>query len=427
MSDAIISALLEWNPWLLDGVPDALVGIERSYDVISYLAIPEIKILEGVRRSGKSTLLYQIVQHAVSQGKSVLYVNFEDELLRTHTLSEIYYAYLQRSSVDYLLIDEVQQCGDWVPFIRKFYDRKELEQIWITGSNSCLIKQEYAELLTGRNIKLTISPLSFSEYLPFKNMRNVKLPVSKARESQIKNLFNQYLNTGAFPAIALRPVFQRELLSSYFEDFLYKDIATRHDVNLTKLRDLAIYLATNSTKMLSYRKTASMLGLHANTVSDYISYMKEVFLFDEVYKFDFSLKTQYSNDKKIYMIDTGLANAVSFRFSEDKGRILESCVYRHLKRLRYEIYFHHGKKECDFILKEASEITQVIQVTHSLADPNTKAREFSGLLDAMQTYQLKSGLILTLEESDKIELNQDGVTYQIIVKPAWKWMLETND
>lgn len=129
MNDEIISTLLEWNPWYENNVPNSLVGIEREYDLTSYLSIPEIKILEGVRRSGKSTLLYQIADHAIKIGKKVLYINFDDELLRKHTLSDIYYAFLQRESVDYLLIDEIQQCDDWVPFVRKFYDRKELEQI----------------------------------------------------------------------------------------------------------------------------------------------------------------------------------------------------------------------------------------------------------------------------------------------------------
>lgn len=424
MNDEIIATLLEWNPWFEGSVPDTLSGIEREYDIISYLSIPEIKILEGVRRSGKSTLLYQIVKHSVSKGKKVLYINFDDEILRNYTLSEIYYAFLQYTSIDYLLIDEIQGCHDWVPFVRKFYDRKELEQIWITGSNSSLIKKEYAELLTGRNIKISISPLSFHEFLRFKGINELKLPVSKKLEAQIIKLFHDYLSMGSFPAITLRDVYQRELLNSYFEDFIYKDIASRHDVNISKLKDLSIYLITNSAKLFSYRKTANLLNLHPNTVNEYISHMKEVFLFDEIHKFDYSLKKQYSNDKKAYIIDTGLANAVSFRFSEDKGRMLETIVYGHLKRSNNDIYFHRGKKECDFIIKQDLAINQVIQVTCSLREPETREREFSGLLDAMQAYNLNEGLILTLEESDSTVLNIDDRNYKVMVKPVWKWMLE---
>src|SRR3989344_7702415 len=225
MAQEIISTLLEWNPWFEQEISSELVGIERDYDVITYLSIPEIKILEGIRRSGKSTLLYQIVQEGIKRRKKVLYINFDDEILKQYSISEIYHAFLVYASVDYLLLDEIQQCKEWVPFIRKCYDRKECEQIWITGSNSSLIHKEYSDLLTGRNIKLTISPLSFSEYLKFKKIENITLPVSPAREAEIKRFFEEYLALGAFPAIALRTVLQRELLSNYFEDFLYKDIA----------------------------------------------------------------------------------------------------------------------------------------------------------------------------------------------------------
>lgn len=423
MSSEIISTLLEWNPWFEGEVPASLVGIQRDYDVMAYLAIPEIKILEGVRRSGKSTLLYQIVQHATQQQKKVLYINFDDDLLQQHSLADIYYAFLQYSQVDYLLIDEIQQCRDWVPTVRKFYDRREIEQIWITGSNSSLISKEYAELLTGRNIKIAISPLSFSEFLRFKSIGNSQLPLSPQRRAEVIKQFNDYLTTGAFPAIALRPVFQRELLNNYFEDFIYKDIATRHTVNITKLRDLALYLATNSAKLFSYRKVAHALGLHTNTVNDYISHMREVFLFDEVYKFDYSLKSQYLTEKKVYMIDTGLANTVSFRFSEDKGRMLETLVHSQLKRLGHEIYFHRDKHECDFIVKQGLDITQVIQVTCSLADPNTRERELAGLQDALRVYPQAQGLILTLDEEENASVTVDGKQQDVIIQPVWQWML----
>ncbi|GJM06507.1 MAG: ATPase [marine bacterium B5-7] len=424
MEKDIITALLEWNPWFEEEMPSDLVGIPRAYDMLSYLKIPEIKILEGVRRSGKSTLLYQIVRDATEQGKKSLYINFDDTQLQQHSLSDIYHAFLQKSSVDYLLLDEVQSCEDWVPFVRKCYDRKQLEQIWITGSNSSLIKEEYADLLTGRNIKIDIAPLSFSEFLPFKDLGDLNLPISRTREAQVKTLFDNYLHNGAFPAIASRTVYQRELLNSYFDDFIYKDIASRHDVNIAKLKDLAIYCMTNATKPFSFRKIGEALGIHPNTVNDYITYMKDVFLFDEISKFDYSLKNQHRNDKKLYPIDTGLANAISFRFSEDKGRLLENTVYRHLKRLGHDVYFHRDKKECDFLVKKELEITHAIQVTCSLANPEKKQRELDGLIDAIKAHQPEQAMILTLDETDTFDINCEGKTYQVIVKPVWEWMLE---
>lgn len=423
MKDAILTALLEWNPWIENEFPAVLFGIARDAPLLTYLALPEIKILEGVRRSGKSTLLYQVAAQGVADGKRVLYINFEDEVLRHHTLSDIYYAYLSRSKVDYLLLDEIQHCSDWVPFVRKFYDRKQLDQIWITGSNSSLIGKEYSEVLTGRNIKLRIMPLAFSEYLRFTGYSSLQFPLSSELAVDVKKSFENYLTFGAFPAITLRSVYQRELLTNYFEDFLFKDIATRHDVNTSKLRDLAIYLVTHSAKIVSYNNLSKALSLHPTTVSDYVSYMKEVFLLDEVYKFDYSLKKQYVNDKKIYLVDTGLGHAVSFRFSDDRGRMLETVVYQALKHQKKEIYLHREKKECDFIIKEGLDIVQAIQVTHSLADPQTKAREIAGLVEAMKTYHLKEGTILTSDETDVFSVDLDGVSCTVLVKPVWKWLL----
>lgn len=418
-----MSVLLDWNPWFEEELPDALLGINRQYAITDYTLIPEIKILEGVRRSGKSTLLYQVAAYAIAQQKTVLYINFDDELLKQCTLADLYYTFLEYKKVDYLLIDEIQQCQDWVPFVRKLYDRKIVEQIWITGSNTSLIKKEYAELLTGRNIKLPIALLSFSEYLLFKGMENPSLAMGSQNVVRVKKLFDEYLTLGAFPAITLRSVLQRELLNNYFDDFIYKDIAGRYTVNNAKLKELAIYLMTQAAKRLSYRKVANVLGLHVNTVMDYVTYFKEIFLFDEIYKFDYALKKQYLHHKKIYAIDTGLVNVVAFRFSEDKGRMLETLVYQHLKRLGGAIYFHQAQKECDFIVKEGLTVTKVIQVTCSLSDPDTKARELAGLTEAMMLHRSAKGLILTLDESDSLSLEIHGEHKSVDVLPVWQWML----
>lgn len=249
------------------------------------------------------------------------------------------------------------------------------------------------------------------------------MPTSKRTESKIKALFDNYMTLGAFPAITLRRVLQCELLIHYFDDFIYKDIASRHSVNTSKLKELAMFIAKNSSKHFSYRNVAKSLNMHPSTINDYVSHMQEVFLFQALYKFDYSLKKQYSNDKKIYMIDAGLANAVSFRFSEDLGRILETIIYQSLARQHQEIFFHKIQHECDFIIKQDLKINQAIQVTLSLEDPDTKEREFNGLIEAMQTYELEKGLIITKDEEFSQEITVGNKVYQVDVLPAWKWML----
>lgn len=424
MENNILKALYDWNPWLEGKFPHELRGLDRDCNILEYLKLREIKILSGARRVGKSTLLYQAIEHLVTQGAHVLYVNFDDEELKNYSLKEIVHAYLTKGEIDCLFIDEIQHCSEWVHFIRNSYDRKEIEQIWVSGSNSSLIKKEFKTLLTGRNISIHIHPLSFHEYLRFKECGKVQIPTSSKNEIKIKKYFLEYLNLGSFPAIAQSPIYHKELLTNYFEDFLYKDIAARYEVNTTKLRELGLYLATNSGKPFSYRGIATALGIHPNTMINYLSYCTEIFLFSELYRFDYSLKAQIGHEKKIYCVDTGLAAAVSFRFSDDQGRMLENLVYNELRRRRQEIYFHKKTKECDFIVKHNLSISQAIQVCLSLSNHETKQRELNGLVEAMSLYKLKKGLILTLNEEGHESLVVDGNRYEIQILPVWKWMLQ---
>jgi hypothetical protein len=423
MSQQILKAIWDWNPWFEGNFPNELSGYARDYDILQYLQIPEIKILEGARRVGKSTLLYQVIRHLSEQGQKVLYLNFDDEELRKHSLKTLVEVYQEQGEFVGIFLDEIQHCSDWVHYVRNLYDRKQVQQIWISGSNSSLIKKEYKTLLSGRNITLQIHPLSFREYLRFKQCTLPNKVFSTQKEIAIKKHFDNYLRLGAFPAMALRTVYQKELLISYFEDFVYKDIATRYNVNANKLKDLGLYLATNSAKLFSYRSIAASLGIHPSTIVDYFSYYQEVFLFSEMYKFDYSLHGQFGSEKKIYCLDTGLAAAISFRFSDDRGRMLENLVYNQLQRRGDEVYFHKGKKECDFVVKEQLEVTQLIQVCKTLADIDTKSREIQGLIDALKIYPQAQGVILTEDEKGEEQVTIDDKIHIIQVMPIWRWLL----
>ena len=425
MKEQILKALLDWNPWLTGVFPAELRGISRDYPLFEYTQVEEIKILEGARRVGKSTLLYQVIERLLNEKYQILYINFDDEELRNHSLKTIIGFFLEKQPIDCIFIDEIQHCGEWVHYLRNIYDRKEFKQIWISGSNSSLIKKEYKTLLSGRNITIPIYPLSFKEYLRFQQSEFPSSMISSKQEIEVKRHFEKYLIFGSFPAIALREVLKKELLINYFEDFIYKDIASRYPVNTSKLKDLGIYLASNSAKIFSYRNIAHSLGMHVNTITDYISCYKEIFLFDELYKFDYSLKEQFSSDKKPYCLDTGLAAAVSFRFSSDRGRLLENLVYNELKRRGHEIYFHKQKKECDFLIKENLEITQLIQVCDNLTYSETRQREIQGLMDALSSHPEAQALILTADESGQEKITVDEKEHSINIMPIWKWLLES--
>lgn len=117
------------NPWLLDTFPEELLGEPRNYELSEYLEVPEIKIIEGARRVGKSTLLYQVIYQLHQTQKDILYVNFEDETLQKYSLSEVISVYSERSPIGYLFVDEIQNCEGWVQVVRKMYDRREMKQI----------------------------------------------------------------------------------------------------------------------------------------------------------------------------------------------------------------------------------------------------------------------------------------------------------
>lgn len=167
-----------------------------------------------------------------------------------------------------------------------------------------------------------------------------------------------------------------------------------------------------------------MLGLgSATTVKEYLSYFENTYLFFSVPMFDYSLKKQIYAPKKVYSIDTRLSREIGFRFSQDHGRYLENTVFLELKRRGKAIYYHQGEGECDFVIQRGSEIVEAIQVTQSLENNTTKAREVKGLVDAMKTYNLNSGLILTEGEEGKEEVKIEGKRATIQILPLWKWLL----
>ena len=412
--------ILDWNSWLEDWeVSRELLWIRRDINILEYLHFKEIKILQWARRTWKSTLIYNVINQVYKKNKNILYLNFNDEILAKYDLQEIVEKFMEEKKVEYLFLDEIQSCKNWVSYIRKSYDISQFKQIWITGSNSSLIKRDYSSLFTWRIITLNITWLNFNEFLRFKDfdVGNFNLLSSK-KLILIKKLFKEYLNYWSFPEVVLRKSNKKELLINYFEDFIYKDIVWRYNLNSTNVKNLAFYLLTNSSKLFSYRKLAMALDLNNETLSDYLNYFYEIYFFNELRKFDYSYKKQIIWRKKIYSLDIWFLN-LWFNFSHNIWRQLENLVFTELKRRQKEVFYHMNKKECDFVIQENWKITQVFQVTYSLEDSDTKSREINWLVDAMSYYKLTKWIILTYDEEYRIENNE----YIIEVIPVWKWLL----
>jgi len=392
--------------------------------------IPHIIIISGLRRAGKSTLLEQINKNLYPNQK-LAYLNFEDEKLlnfNVYDFNRLYESFLELDSQKKVFFfDEIQNLKDWEIAIRKLYEKKI--KFYITGSNASMLSKELGTKLTGRHINITLYPFSFREFLEFNNLKiNENDIYLSEKKAKIKFLFNLYLLKGGIPEYLKYE--RKEIIKQVYEDILYKDILVRYNLTDERtLRELSKYLLSNVGKEFSYNKLKTMLGLgSSNTVKSYISYLENSYLIFQLEKFDYSLKKQILNPKKIYTIDPAFIENVSFKFSEDRGRLLENLVFIELKRRDKEIYYHREKKECDFLIKEKNKIIKAIQVTKSISNPETKKREIDGLMEAMEMYNLKDGLILTEDEEFTIKEQDSRIKgfkeLEIKIMPIWKWLLD---
>lgn len=395
--------------------------VTESIDIKS----KEIVDLMGVRRSGKSSILKLIIKK-LNLSDNFIFINFEDPYFIEHnnpqTIEDIIEVYKEYffSNLKYLFFDEIQVINNWESAVRKLRD-SEKYKIFVTGSSSKLLSHEMSSLLTGRHLSYLIFPLSFKEFLKF---RNIKIDSKKdliLKEKLILKEFSEYLTIGGFPELVLTK--NKLLLKQYFTDIVQKDILTRHEVRDKDILDkLGVNLITNSAKIFSIDSLRKTFNISFESTSNYIHYFEESFLIFELPQFSYSLKTQQKSLKKFYSIDTGLANSVSFRFSEDKGRMLEQCVFLHLKKIYDELYYYKTKNnlEVDFLVKKSPKEKQLIQVSWSLDDQETKKREIESLRYAMKELGLKTGLILTYNWEEIIKDKNE----EIIVKPFYKWIFE---
>ncbi|MFH1565007.1 MAG: ATP-binding protein [bacterium] len=389
--------------------------IIKRYFPKSFIASKKIIAISGVRRSGKSTLLKQIAKEYINY----YYLNFEDERLLDFTYSDfnnLYEIFLSlHGEQKVFFFDEIQNIYGWEKFVNRLFN--DGYKIFVTGSNAKLLSSELATSLSGRHLKFEMYPFSFAEFLTCKKF-DIKDFYTTKEQAKIIKFFNDYLDLGGFPEVVISR--DENELKQLYQDILIKDLIVRFKIKEVKaFRELAIYLLSNISSNISFNNLKNVLGFNSvTTVKNYIEYLEEAYLHFTVSKFDYSLKKQIINDKKIYGIDTGLINHVSFAFSQNIGRILENLVFLELKRRDKTIFYHKDKRECDFLIKQGREIVEAIQVTESLKQDNQE-REIEGLVEAMGKYKLKRGLILTFGKEDELI----KANYKIKILPIWKWCL----
>jgi hypothetical protein len=236
-----------------------------------------------------------------------------------------------------------------------------------------------------------------------------------------KKEFNEFIRNGGFPkTVSLENELKKPELIMYYDTIVLKDIVARYNLkNYDNVKKVAQYLLSNIGKPFNINNLRLALQISYEIADNYLGYLKDTCLLFELRQFDYSIKKQFSGKRKVYCIDNGILSHTAFRISEDYGRYLENLVCIELLRRNSDIYFYSGKKECDFIIKEGNKITHAIQVSRSIENEETKKREITGLMEAMEKFKISSGLLLTEDEEDNMVLEN----YNISILPVWKWIL----
>lgn len=392
--------------------------IFRDINLDNYISSKQVIVITGVRRCGKSSLLFLIKQKMELAESDYCYFNFDDERFVAETdildkLLSIHREIYGKNPV--LFFDEIQNVTNWEKFINRVYEQDI--KVFITGSNAKLLSSEIATSLTGRNLNIELLPFSFKEILNFKAIDYNLNKLSSATKSLIVGSFEQFMIQGGFPLMVKEN--NPEILNQYFQDILYRDIVARYRLSqVDELRQMAIYFFANASKLFSYSTLQKITGIKSlSTIKNYLGFYNHSYLFFYLQKFDFSLKKQLMNSRKAYSIDQGLNNRIGFNFLENKGRILENIVFIELKRRKVEFFYYSGKNECDFVIMQGTQIKQAIQVTYLISHENIE-REVNGLLEVKDKYNITDLMMLVYD--DELQLT---IADEIQIMPVWKWLL----
>ncbi|MBI1836959.1 MAG: ATP-binding protein [Flavobacteriia bacterium] len=374
----------------------------------------------GLRRAGKSYFLYQIIQgNLIADYEQVLMINFEDERLMEltsndlHLILEAYSELYDKKPV--LFLDEIQNIPMWHKFVRRLTD--DGLRVYITGSNADMLSHEIATTLGGRFINQEILPLSFSEYLRFKNIEVSKKSKYSEGRFLIKKAFEEYLQFGGFPEL-IQFDRKRDFLSSVYQKLFYGDLIARYNVtNSTVLKLLVKKIAESVNNETSVNRIKNLIKstgvtIGNNTLFDYLNYLELSFMIGSISNFHSKFSEKETN-KKYYFLDNGILGL--FLFDQDT-KLLENLVYIELRRKGLKSYFLKRKTEVDFYVPDEE---LLIQVSYSINDKETAKREIKALSSAMKELNIAEGYIITYDEESEIIISEGTIH----VIPAWQWIL----
>jgi uncharacterized protein len=394
------------------------------------LNVDKIITIIGARRSGKTHYLYSIIEklRKTIMRELIVYMNFDDDRLfplELKSLNDFIEGYYElypenRNKKVYFFLDEIQNITNWELFVRRIYD-KENCSIYLTGSSSKLLSKEIATSLRGRTIVYEIFPLSFNEFLSWKEIKNINYSI-KAR-SAIIHAFETYNSSSSLPELFNFPVdTTNNVLHEYINMVVYKDLIERYQLsNHYIIKYLIMFLLNNTGNLLSINKMYNdfkSLGLKVakQSLYQYIDYLEDAYIFYSVPIYTNNIREKNRNPKKVYCIDNGLKELVTI--TKDSGRLYENLVFLQLRRKYSKIYYFKQNQEVDFCFYNSRKEIEIINVCFSIIDNKVKQREISGLREAMKALNVSASVLINnnLEE----ELIFENTIINII--PLWKWL-----
>ena len=442
-------SIIERNPWWTSGsVPEELIGINRKEyigKITERLKDQKILAILGIRRSGKSTLIYQSIKYLLDNGtdpKKIFYINADDfEKPGRANLEEALDFCQQNNMVSlkdikiYVFIDEIQNIRGWQQLLKKYYDLKYASKFIVSGSSSSLIYKNSSESLAGRISFIDVFPLTFREFLQFNNLEVQKAELQfKSLEqmyyrlspkiNEIAGFLSQYLNVGGFPEwfdIKNEETWFKILSEEYTSLLIYRDI-----VRIFRIRDPLLlesvfrFVSAHSSERFSYLGIAKQNDGDKETSKQYVFHLARSHLINLSDFYTKSKKASERKEKKIYFCDLGLKNSIGGR--QDIGFDAETCVYLHcLKHVSGypmgKIFYWLDKKknETDIIMSYGSELIPVeVKYRSSIDDSDLK-----GILGFCHDFSVKNAYVVTKTLMEEREI--DGVMVSFI--PLWLFLL----
>ena len=382
-------------------------------------------VLIGLRRAGKSTLLYKIVQDLIANGtdwNQIIYINFEDERLSEFSVNDFNDILSVQAEMSdkkgWFFLDEIQNIDGWEKFARRLSDSKE--HAFITGSNAKMLSAEIENRLGGRYLTKYVTPYNFREYLTARKIDFSDKAILATKESgKIKREMETYFYFGGFPE-NLEYKNKREYVSSIYQKILLGDIATRHGIrNNTGLRLLIKKIAESVKDEVSYSKLHNILktigvSISKDIVIDYVGYAQQSFLIFAIRNY-FSKFVDKETTPKYYFNDNGLLNLF---LNKEEAKLLENLVAINLwNKYKDNVYYLKGENlDADFFVEETGAVIQVAYSAKNISND----RETKTLVDAAKSLkEAKRFIVITYEEEN--ELTVDGLKIEII--PIWKWLI----